>query len=169
MADDKQQDFISVMKTQSQGVVQGTNVMGNLFSLSDMLTHQSADMEKVHERQKKLRVEVTANPEEMKKKLKLIECENVVFLGDATFRKENDIYNFGLIVLTEFRFIFQFLEKNSEKEKFKEDFFRIPFILIEKVIKGEQKSAYIPFTINVRDGRKLKFYISQKNDEKLIF
>ena len=165
MADDKQQDFISVMKTQSQGVVQGTNVMGNLFSLSDMLTHQSADMEKVHERQKKLRVEFTANPEEMKKKLKLIECENVVFLGDATFRKENDIYNFGLIVLTEFRFIFQFLEKNSEKEKFKEDFFRIPFILIEKVIKGEQKSAYIPFTINVRDGRKLKFYISQKHED----
>ena len=165
MADDKQQDFISVMKTQSQGVVQGTNVMGNLFSLSDMLTHQSADMEKVHERQKKLRVEFTANPEEMKKKLKLIECENVVFLGDATFRKENDIYNFGLIVLTEFRFIFQFLEKNSEKEKFKEDFFRIPFILIEKVVKGEQKSAYIPFTINVRDGRKLKFYISQKNED----
>ena len=165
MADDKQQDFISVMKTQSQGVVQGTNVMGNLFSLSDMLTHQSADMEKVHERQKKLRVEFTANPEEMKKKLKLIECENVVFLGDATFRKENDIYNFGLIVLTEFRFIFQFLEKNSEKEKFKEDFFRIPFILIEKVTKGEQKSAYIPFTINVRDGRKLQFYISQKHED----
>ena len=71
MADDKQQDFISVMKTQSQGVVQGTNVMGNLFSLSDMLTHQSADMEKVHERQKKLRVEFTANPEEMKKKIKI--------------------------------------------------------------------------------------------------
>ena len=165
MADDKQQDVISIMKTQSQGVVQGTNVMGNLFSLSDMLTHQSADMEKVHERQKKLRVDFTANPEEMKKKLKLIECENVVFLGDATFRKENDIYNFGLIVLTEFRFIFQFLEKNSEKEKFKEDFFRIPFILIEKVTKGEQKSAYIPFTINVRDGRKLQFYISQKHED----
>jgi hypothetical protein len=101
----------------------------------------------------------------MKKTLNLLDSENVIFVGDATFRKENDINNFGLIILTEFRFIFQFFEKNSEKEKFKEDFFKIPFLLIDKISKGEQKSTYVPFTISVRDGRKLKFYIAQKNDD----
>jgi len=122
-------------------------------------------MEKLHERQKQLRAEFTQSHDHMKKTLNLLDCENVIFVGDATFRKENDVNNFGLIILTEFRFIFQFLEKNSEKAKFKEDFFKIPFLLIDKITKGEQKSAYVPFTISVRDGRKLKFYIAQKNDD----
>ena len=167
MADNKIEDNNTILRNQSKGVVQGTNVMGNLFSLSDMLQSPEAieDMTKIHERQKQLRTEFTQSHDHMKKVLKLLDCENVVFVGDATFRKENDINNFGLILLTEFRFIFQFLEKNSEKEKFKEDFFRIPFLLIDKITKGEQKSAYIPFTISVRDGRKLKFYIAQKNDD----
>ena len=154
-----------ILRNQSKGVFEGTNVMGNLFSLSDMLQSTAVEDSKVHERQKQLRAEFTKSHEHMKKTLKLLGCENVVFVGDATFRKENDVNNFGLIILTEYRFIFQFLEKNSEKEKFKEDFFKIPFLLIDKITKGEQKSAYIPFTISVRDGRKLKFYISQKNDD----
>ena len=168
MSDNKIEENNQLLRNQSKGVMQGTNVMGNLFSLADMLQSSAQsfeDMEKIHERQKKLRVEFTKNQNHMKKILNLLECENVVNIGDATFRKENDINNFGLIILTEYRFIFQFLEKNSEKEKFKEDFFKIPFLLITKITKGEQKSTYIPFTISVRDGRKLKFYISDKNDD----
>jgi hypothetical protein len=99
----------------------------------------------------------------MRKKLKLLDCENALFIGDATFRKENDMNNFGLIILTEFRFIFEFLEKNSDKEKFKEDFFKIPYLLFSKISKGDQKSAYLPFTISVRDGRKLLFYLNEKD------
>ena len=163
--ENKSQDTQDILRQHSKGVYQGTNVMGNLFSLSDMLQSQSEDMEKIHERQKQLRAEFTKSHEHMKKTLNLLDSENVIFVGDATFRKENDINNFGLIILTEFRFIFQFLEKNSEKEKFKEDFFKIPFLLIDKISKGEQKSTYVPFTISVRDGRKLKFYIAQKNDD----
>ena len=166
MADNKPEDYHTVMRNQSQGIYQGTNVMGNLFSLSDMLQSNVAeDMTKIHERQKQLRADFTKSNEHMKKMLKLFPCENVVSIGDATFRKENDVNNFGLIILTEFRFVFQFLEKNSEKEKFKEDFFKIPYLLIDKITKGEQKSTYIPFTISVRDGRKLKFYISEVNDK----
>ena len=163
--ENKSQDTQDILRQHSKGVYQGTNVMGNLFSLSDMLQSQSEDMEKIHERQKQLRAEFTKSHEHMKKTLNLLDSENVIFVGDATFRKENDINNFGLIILTEFRFIFQFLEKNSEKEKFKEDFFKIPFLLIDKISKVEQKSTYVPFTISVRDGRKLKFYIAQKNDD----
>ena len=165
MTDNKVEDTNTILRNQSKGVFQGTNVMGNLFSLSDMLhsTQTLEDMSKTHERQKQLRAEFTKSQDHMKKTMNLLECENIVFVGDATFRDENDINNFGLIVLTEFRFIFQFLEKSSEKEKFKEDFFKIPFLLIDKISKGDQKSTYIPFTISVRDGRKLKFYISEKN------
>ena len=125
------------------------------------------EMEKMHERQKKLKNEFIGNEDEMRKALKLIDCEKILFQGDAFFRKYNDLKNFGLIILTEFRFIFQFLEKDSEKEKFKEDFFKIPFLLFDKLKLGEQSSTYIPFTISVRDGRKLKFFINEK--QKSIF
>ena len=155
----------SLQRKDTQGVTQATDALGNLFSLKDLLstTHTIEDLEKMHENQKKLKNDFISNKEEMKKKLKLLDCESILFIGDATFRKENDMYNFGLIILTEFRFIFEFLEKNSEKEKFKEDFFKIPYLLFNKIIKGEQKSAYLPFTITVRDGRKLLFYLSEKD------
>ena len=155
----------SLQRKDTQVVTQATDALGNLFSLKDLLstTHTIEDLEKMHENQKKLKNDFISNKEEMKKKLKLLDCESILFIGDATFRKENDMYNFGLIILTEFRFIFEFLEKNSEKEKFKEDFFKIPYLLFNKIIKGEQKSAYLPFTITVRDGRKLLFYLSEKD------
>ena len=121
------------------------------------------DLEKIHENQKKLKNDFVSNKEEMRKKLKLLEYDSILFIGDATFRKENDMNNFGLIILTEYRFIFEFLEKNSEKEKFKEDFFKIPYLLFGKIKKSEQKSAYIPFMISVRDGRELLFYICEKD------
>ena len=156
-------DQNTLMRNQSQGLTQGTNALGNLFSLKDMISGSSIeDLEKIHERQKKLKSDFLSNENEMKKKLGLFEGETVLFRGDATFRHENDMNNFGLIILTEFRFIFEFLEKNSEKEKFKEDFFKIPYLLFDKIKKGEQKSNYFPFTISVRDGRKLKFYINDK-------
>ena len=158
------EDKNNLSRTNIQGVAQGTDALGNLFSLNDLISGQSMeDLEKIHENQKKLKNDFVSNKEEMRKKLKLLECESILFIGDATFRKENDMNNFGLIILTEYRFIFEFLEKNSEKEKFKEDFFKIPYLLFDKITKSEQKSAYIPFTISVRDGRKLLFYISEKD------
>ena len=163
------EDPNSLQRKESQGVTQATDALGNLFSLKDLLsTNQTIeDLEKMHENQKKLKNDFISNKEEMKKKLKLLDCESILFIGDATFRKENDMYNFGLIILTEFRFIFEFLEKNSEKEKFKEDFFKIPYLLFNKIIKGEQKSMYLPFTITVRDGRKLLFYLNEKDKNVL--
>ena len=98
----------------------------------------------------------------MRKKLKLLVCESILFIGDATFRKENDINNFGLIILTEYRFIFEFLEKNSKNKKFNKDLFKFPYLLFDKITKNEKKSIHIPFTISVRDGIKLLFYISEK-------
>ena len=78
------------------------------------------DLEKIHENQKKLKNDFVSNKEEMRKKLKLLECESILFIGDATFRKENDMNNFLLIILTEYRFIFEFYKiiqkkKNSKK------------------------------------------------------
>ena len=159
----------TLQRTETNPITQGTTVAGNLFSLSDMIASPLSieEMEKMHERQKKLKNEFIGNEDEMRKALKLLDCEKILFQGDAFFRKYNDLKNFGLIILTEFRFIFQFLEKDSEKEKFKEDFFKIPFLLFDKLKLGEQSSTYIPFTISVRDGRKLKFFINEK--QKSIF
>ena len=161
------EENITILRNHSKGLFQGTDVMGNLLGLEDLLksTTSMEDLNKNNERQKQLRMEFTKSNEHMKKTLNLLECENVIYFGDATFRYENDINNYGLIILTEFRFIFQFLEQNSDKKKFKEDYFKIPFLLIDKIDKGAQKSNYIPFTIYVRDDRKLKFYIAQKDED----
>ena len=162
------QDTNALLRNQSSGLAQGTNVLNNLMSLNDMLSGQSIeDLEKKFEHLKVLKSNFFSNEKEMRKKLGLLDCESVLAKGDATFRKENDTTNFGQIILTEFRFIFEFLEKNSEKEKFKEDYFKIPYLLFDKIKKDEQKSTYLPFTISVRDGRKLKFYIYERNKDIL--
>ena len=162
------QDTNALLRNQSSGLAQGTNVLNNLMSLNDMLSGQSIeDLEKKFEHLKVLKSNFFSNEKEMRKKLGLLDCESVLAKGDATFRKENDTNNFGQIILTEFRFIFEFLEKNSEKEKFKEDYFKIPYLLFDKIKKDEQKSTYLPFTISVRDGRKLKFYIYERNKDIL--
>ena len=164
-----EQDPITLMRNESKGLAQGTNVHGNLFSLSDMLSGKSIeDSEKIHEHLKQLKNNFIGNRTEMGKKLGLLEGENVLFYGDAIFRNENDMNNFGLILLTEYRFIFEFLEKNSEKSKFKEDYFKIPYLLFNSLKKDEQKSAYLPFTISVRDGRKLKFYLSEHQKQDIL-
>ena len=111
----------NLARTNTQGVAQGTDALGNLFSLNDLISGQSMeDLEKIHENQKKLKNDFVSNKEEMRKKLKLLECESILFIGDATFRKENDMNNFLLIILTEYRFIFEFYKiiqkkKNSKK------------------------------------------------------
>ena len=110
----------NLARTNTQGVAQGTNALGNLFSLNDLISGQSMeDLEKIHENQKKLKNDFVSNKEEMRKKLKLLECESILFIGDATFRKENDMNNFLLIILTEYRFIFEFYKKIQEKKNSK--------------------------------------------------
>ena len=77
------------------------------------------DLEKIHENQKKLKNDFVSNKEEMRKKLKLLECESILFIGDATFRKENDMNYFLLIILTEYKFIFEFYKKIQKKKNSK--------------------------------------------------
>ena len=52
-----QEENKQILRNQSKGVMQGTNVMCNLFSLSDMIqsSQEYEDLGKIHERQKKLR------------------------------------------------------------------------------------------------------------------
>ena len=110
----------NLARTNTQGVAQGTDALGNLFSLNDLISGQSMeDLEKIHENQKKLKNDFVSNKEEMRKKLKLLECESILFIGDSTFRKENDMNNFLLIILTEYRFIFEFYKKIQKKKNSK--------------------------------------------------
>ena len=114
------EDQNNLARTNTQGVAQGTDALGNLFSLNDLISGQSMeDLEKIHENQKKLKNDFVSNKEEMRKKLKLLECESILFIGDSTFRKENDMNNFLLIILTEYRFIFEFYKKIQKKKNSK--------------------------------------------------
>ncbi len=50
------QNPITLIRMESKGLAQGTNALGNLFSLSDMLSGPSMeDLEKIHENQKKIK------------------------------------------------------------------------------------------------------------------
>ena len=114
------EDQNNLARTNTQGVAQGTNALGNLFRLNDLISGQSMeDLEKIHENQKILKNDFVSNKEEMRKKLKLLECESILVIGDSTFRKENDMNNFQLIILTEYRFIFEFYKKIQEKKNSK--------------------------------------------------
>ena len=79
----------TLQRTETNPITQGTTVAGNLFILSDMIASPLSieEMEKMHERQKKLKNEFIGNEDEMRKALKLIDCEKILFQGDAFFRK----------------------------------------------------------------------------------
>ena len=74
-----------------------------------------------------------------------------------------DLTNFGMIVLTDFRFIFHLSVDNSKKENFKEDFFEIPYLLI-KEIKKEKISKGTSLIISLIDGTEWKFLLSNENE-----
>ena len=101
----------------------------------------------------------------------IFECEEIISDGWIAYfikeRKQEEkiilsCYNFGMIVLSNFRFIFHLLAENSEYESIKEDFFKIPYLLIEE-IKKEKILKYYSLIITLRDGTELKFILSNEN------
>ena len=102
----------------------------------------------------------------------IFECEEIISDGWIAYfikerKKEEKIilscYNFGMIVLSNFRFIFHLLAENSEYESIKEDFFKIPYLLIEE-IKKEKILKNTSLIITLRDGTELKFILSNENN-----
>ena len=101
----------------------------------------------------------------------IFECEEIISDGWIAYfikeRKQEEkiilsCYNFGMIVLSNFRFIFHLLAENSEYESIKEDFFKIPYLLIEE-IKKEKILKNTSLIITLRDGTELKFILSNEN------
>ena len=102
----------------------------------------------------------------------IFECEEIISDGWIAYfikeRKQEEkiilsCYNFGMIVLSNFRFIFHLLAENSEYESIKEDFFKIPYLLIEE-IKKEKILKNTSLIITLRDGTELKFILSNENN-----
>jgi hypothetical protein len=101
------------------------------------------------------------------KSLKLFQSEIPHYAILTTFykMKGNSIssYYYGIIYLTNFRFIFGTLENFSEK--YKEDYFYIPYLLIKNI--NSQSLTYNNVLIlELKDGRTLQFNI---NDNLSIF
>ena len=102
----------------------------------------------------------------------IFKCESYLKVGwiasiiKEKKEEEKDILDFstlGMIVLTDFRFIFHLLVDNSKKENFKEDFFEIPYLLI-KEIKKEKISQGTSLIISLIDGTEWKFLLSNENE-----
>jgi len=102
----------------------------------------------------------------------IFKCESYLKVGwiasiiKEKKEEEKDILDFstlGMIVLTDFRFIFHLSVDNSKKENFKEDFFEIPYLLI-KEIKKEKISQGTSLIISLIDGTEWKFLLSNENE-----
>ena len=137
------------------------------------LNEKTNSSQEIEQKRKEKKAKLLNDHYYMEQTLNLFNGELISFSGEATFikgksEKNADIIdaNFsGVIVFTDFRFIFHFFEKNSENEKYKEDFFIIPYLLIKDIKKDNIIFNLIPFTIVVRDGRELKFYLSIENNK----
>ena len=147
--------------------IKQTNLVGNRKG-AFIIVESSDDRSKKNKERIK---ELTKNAFESINNM-IFKCEVYLKFGWISYiikeKKEEgkDILDFstlGMIVLTDFRFIFHLLVDNSKKENFKEDFFEIPYLLI-KEIKKEKISKGTSLIISLIDGTEWKFLLSNENE-----
>ena len=105
----------------------------------------------------------------LKKGFSLYNAEKILLLGKGFFGIiENSTV--GIMILTQYRFVFKFLyEKTEKKMNFSNDFFKIPYILITKIEKKPYREPnIISIIISVRDGRNIQIYIIGENQNKFL-
>ena len=73
----------------------------------------------------------------------------------------------GVLVLTNFRLIFQIENKDNLKSNYSEDYFKLPLFSISKVEKVKDKKmafdAY-PMELTIKDTRSIKFHVFESKN-----
>ena len=147
--------------------IKQTNLVGNRKG-AFIIVESSDDRSKKNKERIK---ELTKNAFESINNM-IFKCEVYLKFGWISYiikekkEEEKDILDFstlGMIVLTDFRFIFHLSVDNSKKENFKENFFEIYYLLIKK-IKIEKISQGTSLIISLIDGTVWKFLLSNENE-----
>ena len=97
----------------------------------------------------------------IRKKLGIMNSEEIKDIAKATLNVPDKKY-LGVLVLTDFRLIFQIENENNLTYNYSEDYFKIPLFNISKVEKvQDKKMAYdaIPMEITLKDTRVIKFHL----------
>ena len=97
----------------------------------------------------------------IREKCRLMNCEKIKDLTKASFKIPDKKY-MGILVLTNFRLIFQIENESNLSYNYPDDYFKIPLFRINKIEKVQDKKmsydAY-PMEITLKDTRVIKFHV----------
>ena len=90
-----------------------------------------------------------------------MKCEKIKDLTKAAFMYPEKKYQ-GVLVLTDFRLIFQIEKEESLTYNYSDDYFKFPLFSISKIEKVQDKKMSfnaIPIEITLKDTRVIKFHL----------
>ena len=97
----------------------------------------------------------------IREKLSIMKCEKIKDLTKASLNSPEKRY-MGVLVLTDFRLIFQIENEKYLNENYSEDYFKFPLFSIQKIEKVQDKKmsydAY-PLEVTLKDTRVIKFHV----------
>ena len=97
----------------------------------------------------------------IREKLKIMKSEKIKDISKATLNIPDKKY-LGVLVLTDFRLLFQMENEKNLNYNYSEDYFKIPLFMISKVEKiQDKKMAFdaIPIEVTLKDTRVIKFHL----------
>ena len=97
----------------------------------------------------------------MREKCGIMKCEKIKDFTKASFMYPEKRY-MGILVLTDFRLIFQIENENNLTYNYSEDYFKFPLFSISKIEKvQDKKMAYnaYPLEVTLKDTRAIKFHV----------
>ena len=97
----------------------------------------------------------------IREKCQIMKCEKIKDLTKASYNIPDKKY-MGILVLTDFRLIFQIENENNLTDNYSEDYFKFPLFSISKIEKvQDKKMAYdaYPMEITLKDTRVIKFHV----------
>ena len=97
----------------------------------------------------------------IREKCGIMKCEKIKDLTKASYMNPEKRY-MGVLVLTDFRLIFQIENENNLTYNYSEDYFKFPLFSISKIEKVQDKKmsydAY-PLEVTLKDTRVIKFHV----------
>ena len=110
-----------------------------------------------------------SNDEILKKGFSLYKAEKIELISKGFFGLLESS-TIGIILLTQYRLVFKFLNEDMERKmNFSKDFFKVPYILITKIDRIQERVPnLISIIIRVRDGRNIHLFIIGDNQNQFL-
>ncbi len=100
--------------------------------------------------------------EQIRNNFEFLPGENLIDYDEAYFKNE-DLTLLGIMAMTDYRIIFKFKDETLlDKLNLQEDYFKLPFYLISKIEKTNEKKNMSKYNLDIatKDSRSYKFVVS---------